>query len=176
MKKWSILAVVACAFALCLALAGCGSSGSDSSGAPEAPAPEAAAPEAAAPEAAAPEAPAAASGLSAADLATADVVVALDDYDAMKALSSDIQNGNMTDKVVQIDGYVSNFAKGMSYNIVENNADGSGNVGTTFVIEGADESAYPSDGTHIKITGKVALDENGVSFVIHTVPECIEVL
>ena len=92
----------------------------------------------------------------------------------MQALAKDIQNGNATGKVVKIDGYVSNFAKGMSYNIVENNAAKSGSIGTTFEIEGADESAYPADGTHVILTGKVVSD-GSMMFDIHTLPEFVEV-
>lgn len=179
MKKWPLIAVFACAFALCLALVGCGGSGSggDSSEAPAAPetaAPDTAAPDTAAPDTAAP----AASGatVTAADLANVDVTIALDDYDAMEALAKDIQNMAAEGKVVEIDGYVSNFGSGMSYNIVENNAEGTGNIGSTFVIDGADESAYPSDGTHVKITGKVGPNEAGTFHVIHTIPEFVQVL
>ena len=92
----------------------------------------------------------------------------------MSTLSKDIQNGRATGQVVKIDGYVSNFAKGMSYNIVENNADKTGNIGTTFVIEGAAEDAYPSDATHVIITGKVVQD--GYSFTIHTLPDFVQVV
>ena len=92
----------------------------------------------------------------------------------MSTLSTDIQNGRATGQVIKIDGYVSNFAKGMSYNIVENNADKTGNIGTTFVIEGAAEDAYPSDATHVIITGKVVQD--GYSFTIHTLPEFVQVV
>ena len=91
----------------------------------------------------------------------------------MQALSKDIQNGAVDGKVVKVDGDVSNFAKGMSYNIVEFNSDKSKNIGTTFVIQGVEESAYPADGTHVKLTGLVVAD--GMSHYIVTLPDFVEV-
>ena len=115
--------------------------------------------------------------VSAADLETVDVTVEFGDYEAMKNLSSDIQNGKITDQVVQIDGTVSNFAKGMSYSIGEKDEANGQSIGTVFKIVGADEDAYPVDGTHAKITGKVAPDpENGLAFYIYTLPEFVEVI
>lgn len=114
--------------------------------------------------------------LTAADLASVDVTVALDDFDAMRTLADDIQEfRDMEGKVVQIDGYVSNFAKGMSYSIVENDPSGKGNVGTVFVIEGVEEDAYPSDGTHVLLTGKVGRNDTGTFLIIHTLPEFVVV-
>ena len=193
MRKIGIVAVFAASLVLAFSLAAC-SGGSGNQGGPskegsapaEAPAapdegsaPVAEAPEAPeAPEAAPSEAAAAAAGaiaLAAEDLAAVTDAVEFGDYDAMQALSKAIQNGEKTDAVVEIDGLVSNFAKGMSYNIVQENADGSGNIGTTFVIVGAEEDAYPADGTHVKLVGKVATEDN-LTFKIYTLPEFVEVL
>ncbi|MBQ9043920.1 MAG: hypothetical protein IJ111_14045 [Eggerthellaceae bacterium] len=183
-SKALTLMTVAAAMVMALGLAACGGSSSSSAAASSASASSASA--SASSEAASSESASAASAeasassasadatLTGADLASVGIEVALDDYDAMSALASDIQNGRATGQVVKIDGYVSNFAKGMSYSIVENNADKSGNIGTNFVIEGAEEEAYPVDGTHIIITGKVVQD--GYSFTIHTLPEFIEVV
>lgn len=184
-SKALTLMAVAAAMVMALGLAACGGSSSSSAAASSASASASSASasassEAASSESASASADASASSasadaeLSAADLATVDVEIALDDYDAMSALATDIQNGRATGQVVKIDGFVSNFAKGMSYNIVENNAEKSGNIGTTFVIEGAEEEAYPADGTHIVITGKVVPD--GYAFNIHTLPEFVEVV
>lgn len=172
---------VAAAMVMALGLAACnGSSSSEAPGSASASAASASAASEAASSAAASSESASASAssasasgeLTAADLANVDIEIALDDYDAMAALSKDIQNGKATGKVVKVDGYVSNFAKGMSYSIVENNANKSGSIGTNFVIEGVEEDAYPADGTHIVIVGKVVQD--GYSFIIHTLPEFIE--
>ena len=108
------------------------------------------------------------------DLANVDITIEYGDFDGMVALAKDIQNFKADDKVVQIDGEVLHFAEGMSYNIVEPSADGKERRGTSFIIQGAEESAYPADGTHIKITGKVA--EDGLSRHILTLPEFVEVI
>ena len=189
MKKVHVISATMAAMVLAFGLAACsgGSSSAPAAGegssapdeapaAAEASAPvEAPAPEAAAEAASDAVADAAAATIAAADLATVTDTIEFGDYDGMKALSSAIQNGEKVGAVVQIDGLVSNFAKGMSYNIVEENAEGSGNIGTTFKIEGVDEDAYPSDGTHVKLTGLV-VDEGGMMFTIHTLPEFVEVV
>lgn len=113
--------------------------------------------------------------LTPADLENVDLEVEFGDYDGMQALSKDIQNGRVTDEVVKIDGYVSNFAKGMAFNIAERSLDGTELVGTTFVIEGVEEEDYPADETHVILTGKV-VDDSGILFTIHTLPEFIEVV
>ena len=115
-----------------------------------------------------------ADGLSAEALANVNETIAADSYDAMSALAKDIQNGAKTGQVVQIDGVVSNMGAGMSYSIGQNDANGSNYRGTKFVIEGAEESAYPKDGTHVKVTGLIAQD--GATFYIQTLPEFVEVL
>ena len=181
-SKALVLMAVAAAMGMALGLAACGGSSSSSAAASSASASASSASASSASASSASSASASSSAssasagatLSAADLATVDVEVSLDDYDAMSALSKDIQNGRATGQVVKIDGYVSNFAKGMSYNIVENNADKTGNIGTTFVIEGAAEDAYPSDATHVIITGKVVQD--GYSFTIHTMSDFVQVV
>ena len=115
--------------------------------------------------------------VSAEDLANVDVTVEFGDYAGMESLSKEIQNGRATDQVVQIDGTVSNFAKGMSYSIGQRDEEKGQYIGTTFEIAGVEEDAYPSDGTHVKITGKVAPDpDNGLAFYIYTLPEFVEVL
>ena len=115
--------------------------------------------------------------ISAAELSAVDVTVEYGDFDAMKDLSTEIQNGRATGQVVQIDGTVSNFGKGMSYSIGEKDEEAGQTIGTTFKIVGVEEDEYPSDGTHAKITGKVAPDpENGLAFYIYTLPEFVEVI
>lgn len=112
--------------------------------------------------------------LVAGDLANVDITIKYGDFDGMEALAKDIQNFKADDKVVQIDGNVQHFAEGMSYNIVETSADGKEQKGTTFIIQGAAESAYPIDGAHVKITGKVV--EDGLARHILTLPEFVEVI
>ncbi len=112
--------------------------------------------------------------VTAADLANVDSTVAFGDYEAMEKLSKDIQNGIMTGKVVQVDGQVINFAKGMSYSVGQKNAETGSRIGTVFIIVGAEEDAYPSDTQHVKVTGKIVQD--GLSFMIYTLPEFVEVV
>lgn len=196
MKSGKLLLLLTCATALAMALglAACGGGASSSAASSTASASSAAASSAAASSGAAPSAAASSAAtssaaassaaasnastdaaLTAADLANVDIEIALDDFDSMFALAKDIQNGNATGKVVKIDGYVLNFAKGMSYSVVERNADNTEKQGTVFVIEGVDEDAYPSDGTHVILTGKVIADDS-FSFNIHTLLEFVEVV
>lgn len=109
------------------------------------------------------------------ELKAIDVRIGNGDYEAMEELAKKTQNGEMDGKIVEVNGYTSNFAKGMSYSVVEKSADGSKEVGTTFVIEGADEGSYPLDGQKTKIVGKIGKDANGYASVIHTLPEFVEV-
>lgn len=200
MKK---LVIALCAAVLAMGLAACGSSAASSSAASSASSASAsAASESAASAASSESASAAAASAEAAsseassessleaaleaneraaegalipeDLANVDITIKYGDFDGMVALADDIKNYRADDKVVQIDGEVLHFAEGMSYNIVEPSADGKERRGTSFVIQGAEESAYPSDGTHIKITGKVT--EDGLSRHILTLPEFVEVV
>ncbi len=113
-------------------------------------------------------------GLTAGDLANVDEIIAFGDFDAMQTLSKSIQNGEKTGKVVKIDGLVSK--PGTTYSIVQENEGGTKKIGTKFVIEGADTSAYPKDGDHVVITGKVIEDPNtALSFYIETIAEKVEV-
>ena len=194
MKK---LIVALCAALMAMSLAACGGSSSASSSASgsasssTAEASSASATSASSPASASSGSPSAASAdsvasalsaeleanegkLTAADLANVDVTIEYGDYDGMQALAKDIQNSRADGTVVQIDGDVSHFAQGMSFNIVEHNADRSKQIGTTFVIQGAEESAYPADGTHIKLTGKVVAE--GMTHHILTLPEFVEVI
>ena len=106
--------------------------------------------------------------VSSAELKNPDVKVSYGDYDAMEALSSDIQNGRMTGKVVEIDGLVSH--PGQSYSIVQADADGKQKIGTVFNIE--DSSEYPKDGTHIVITAKV-LEKSALNYQLFTLKEFV---
>ncbi|MBQ3440968.1 hypothetical protein IJG27_01485 [Candidatus Saccharibacteria bacterium] len=106
--------------------------------------------------------------VSSAELKNPDVKVSYGDYDAMKALSSDIQNGRMTGKVVEIDGLVSH--PGQSYSIVQADADGKQKIGTVFNIE--DSSEYPKDGAHIVITAKV-LEKSALNYQLFTLKEFV---
>ena len=79
-------------------------------------------------------------GLTAADLAKVDVEIEYGDYDGMEKLSKSIQNGEMTGKVVKIDGIV--MHPGTSYSIGQANEAGSSKIGTQFdriVIDEAQE-------------------------------------
>lgn len=109
------------------------------------------------------------------ELTKPTITIALGDFEGMGALAKDIQEFRNEGAIVQIDGYVSNFGKGMSYNIVEKNEDGSQSVGTTFAIEGVDEDAYPADGTHVQLTGKVAHSDTKSFLIIRTLPEFVVV-
>ncbi|MBQ1333746.1 MAG: hypothetical protein II705_02080 [Clostridia bacterium] len=114
--------------------------------------------------------------LSVDELSAPDTTIAYGDFEGMKALSSAIQNGEMDGKVVAIDGTIGQFSSGMSFSINESNEDGSESVGTTLLIQGAPESAYPADGTHVSVVGKVALDPTGMYYCINTLPECVQVV
>ena len=103
------------------------------------------------------------------DLKNVDVEVAYGDFDAMKTLSKDIQNGKMTGKVVKIDGLVSH--PGQSYSVVEKSADGKQKIGTVFNIE--DSADYPADGERVVITAKV-LENGSMNFQLFTLKEFVE--
>ena len=104
----------------------------------------------------------------------ADVTIAYGDYDAQEALSKAIQNGEMDGKVVKIEGKVSNFGKGMSYNIGQRRENGNAFIGTTFTIEDGKEDDYPEDGDHVVITGIVRADESGLVHTIKTLKAFVE--
>lgn len=182
MKK---LVIALCAAVLAMGLAACGgtssasssttsSAASDSVSSASAAASSSAATESSVSAALEAELEANEGHLTAEDLANVDITIEYGDFDGMSALAKDIQNYKDDGKVVQIDGVVLHFAEGMSYNIVEVSADGKEKKGTSFIIQGAEESAYPSDGTHVKITGKVI--EDGLARHILTLPEFVEVI
>lgn len=103
------------------------------------------------------------------ELKNPDVKVAYGDYEAMKNLASDIQNGRMTGKVVEIDGLVNH--PGQSYSIVQASADGKQKIGTVFNIE--DSSDYPADGSRIVIIAKV-LEKGTLNFQLFTLKEFVK--
>lgn len=105
---------------------------------------------------------------------TDDVVfVDIDEYDTAQEVSKAIQNGEMTGKVIQFDGYVSH--PGTKYSVVQKSEDGSKKIGTEFVIVDADESEYPEDGARVFITGKV-VEKEPLYFVIETLKEAVNKL
>ena len=105
------------------------------------------------------------------DLKKVDVEVAYDDYDAMKALSKDIQNGKMTGKVVKVDGLVNH--PGQSYSIAQKSADGKQKIGTVFTIEDGESADYPADGTRIVITAKV-VEKEALNYQLVTLKEFVK--
>ena len=111
--------------------------------------------------------------ISADDLKNVDETIDFGDYDAQQTLSKAIQNGEKTGKVVKIEGTVSHFSKGMSFNIGQKKTEGNQFIGTTFVIEDAvSEDEYPQDGDHVVITGIVKAE--GYSFQIKTLKKFVE--
>ncbi|MBQ3379547.1 MAG: hypothetical protein IJG50_06745 [Clostridia bacterium] len=105
-----------------------------------------------------------------------DVVINYGDYAAMSDLASAIQNGEMDGALVAIDGDVSQFSSGMSFSITERDEEAGQSIGTTFLIQGAPESAYPADGTRVVIIGKVAIDPSGNFYCINTLPDAVQVV
>ena len=111
--------------------------------------------------------------ISADDLKNIDETIDFGDYDAQQTLSKAIQNGEKTGKVVKIEGTVSHFSKGMSFNIGQKKTEGNQFIGTTFVIEDAvSEDEYPQDGDHVVITGIVKAE--GYAFQIKTLKKFVE--
>ena len=107
------------------------------------------------------------------DLKNVDETINFGDYDAQQTLSKAIQNGEKTGKVVKIEGTVSHFSKGMSFNIGQKKTEGNQFIGTTFVIEDAEgEDDYPKDGDHVVITGIVKAE--GYAFQIKTLKKFVE--
>ena len=114
-------------------------------------------------------------GITAADLAEPVVTVAFGDYDAMGDLSHKIQNGELDDAVVRIDGTVAHPLQ--SYAIVQTVPEPKSRIGSTFIIEGTADEAYPPDGTHVEITAKVCKMAGGYgSRVLVAVPETVKIL
>lgn len=107
-----------------------------------------------------------------ADYSMVDEIIGFGDYGAMEIQAKSIQNGEMTGKIVQIDGIVSHPMS--KYSIVEEDENGNG-IGTEFVIEGVDEDGYPQDGDHIIITGEI-IEKEPLYFVIKTTPEYVSIL
>ena len=107
-----------------------------------------------------------------ADYSMIDEIIGFGDYGAMEIQAKSIQNGEMTGKIVQIDGIVSHPMS--KYSIVEEDENGNG-IGTEFVIEGVDEDGYPQDGDHIIITGEI-IEKEPLYFVIKTTPEYVSIL
>ena len=102
--------------------------------------------------------------ITADSLKNPDVKIAFGDFDSMKDLAKKIQNGEMTGKIIEVDGTV--LHPGSSYSIGQKN--GSSSIGTVFKIE--DSSEYPADKAHVKITGKV-VEDSPMVFIIKTVAE-----
>lgn len=110
-------------------------------------------------------------GLTAADLAKVDVEIEYGDYDGMEKLSKSIQNGEMTGKVVKIDGVV--MHPGTSYSIGQANESGSAKIGTQFDILDAAAAYYPADKDRVAITGKV-VEKEPLYYMIETLQEFVE--
>jgi hypothetical protein len=98
-----------------------------------------------------------------------DEMIEFGDFDGMEKLSKRIQNGEVTGKVVKIEGFVSHPMD--TYSIVQVNSDGLQKVGTQFIMD-SDEASYPADGDHIIITGEV-IEKEPMIFVIKTTPNNI---
>lgn len=90
--------------------------------------------------------------LSGVNFNSPDIVLNYGDYDEMTQLANDIRDGNVDDKVVEIEGYHSNTTM---HSIMERNAEDTAGVGFDFVVVGFEESDYPNDGARIKIIGVV---------------------
>ena len=110
-------------------------------------------------------------GLTAADLVKVDVAVEYGDYNGMQELSKAIQNGEMTGKVVKIDGVV--MHPGTSYSIGQANEAGSSKIGTQFDIVDAVAADYPADKDRVVITGKV-VEKEPLYYMIETLQEFVE--
>lgn len=110
-------------------------------------------------------------GLTAADLAKVDVEIEYGDYDGMEKLSKSIQNGEMTGKVVKIDGVV--MHPGTSYSIGQANESGSAKIGTQFNIVDTAAAYYPADKDRVVITGKV-VEKESLYYMIETLQEFVE--
>lgn len=102
---------------------------------------------------------------------TPDVTVEFGDYEGMKTLSKDIQNGYATGKIVTIEGTV-NHPMTM-YSIVQKNESGSQSIGTNFIIDDMETADYPKDKERIKITAKV-VETDTLNFQLVTLKEFVE--
>ena len=83
--------------------------------------------------------------------AAPSVEIAYGDYDGMKTLSKDIQNGRRTGEIISVDGLVNH--PGSAYAIVQPSSDGTTKIGTIFILD--DSDSYPSDGARVTVKGKV---------------------
>ena len=110
-------------------------------------------------------------GLTVANLAKVDVEIEYGDYDGMEKLSKSIQNGEMTGKVVKIDGVV--MHPGTSYSIGQANESGSAKIGTQFNIVDTAAAYYPADKDRVVITGKV-VEKESLYYMIETLQEFVE--
>ena len=110
-------------------------------------------------------------GLTAADLAKVDVEIEYGDYDSMEKLSKSIQNGEMTGKVVKIDGVV--MHPGTSYSVGQANESGSAKIGTQFDIVDAAAAYYPADKDRVVITGKI-VEKQPLVYMIETISDFVE--
>lgn len=110
-------------------------------------------------------------GLTAADLAKVDVEIEYGDYDGMEKLSKSIQNGEMTGKVVKIDGVV--MHPGTSYSVGQANESGSAKIGTQFDIVDAAAAYYPADKDRVVITGKI-VEKQPLVYMIETISDFVE--
>ncbi len=88
---------------------------------------------------------------SSSDIGDPDIMIKDGDFEAMKTLASDISEGKMEGKVVEIEGYHSNNIR---HSIMERDGNGTG-VGFEFEVEGLAEEEYPAHDAKIKIVGVV---------------------
>ena len=107
------------------------------------------------------------------DLLDVDDFVDIDEYDKMESVAKAIQNGELTGKVMQFDGYAAH--PGTSYSVVLESPDGTEKIGTVFRIVDGDESDYPEDGARIFLTGKI-VEEQPMVYTIHTLKSAIREL
>ena len=89
----------------------------------------------------------------------------------MEKLSKSIQNGEMTGKVVKIDGVV--MHPGTSYSIGQADESSSAKIGTQFDIVDAAAAYYPADKDRVVITGKV-VEKESLYYMIETLQEFVE--
>lgn len=106
------------------------------------------------------------------DYSDVDVSVEFGDYDTMYAQAKAIQNGEMTGKIIEIDGLVSHPMS--KYSVVEPSGSGE-KIGTEFEIEGMSEEDYPNDGDRIVIAGEV-VEKSPLYFIIKTTPDYVSVV
>ena len=101
--------------------------------------------------------------------ATPSVEITYGDYDGMKTLSKDIQNGRRTGEIISVDGLVNH--PGSAYAIVQPSSDGTTKIGTIFILD--DSDSYPSDGTRVTVKGKV-VEVSPMNFQIVTLKDFVK--